>query len=68
MDPDACFSALLEQIANQEWDDAGESADSLQQWMRNGGFPPGGGKLRKTSVYALLRWAIDHPERDPDLR
>ena len=42
MDPDACFSALLEQISHQEWDDAGESAESLQQWLRNGGFgaPP----------------------------
>ena len=68
MDPDACFSALLEQISHQEWDDAGDSAESLQQWMRNGGFPPGGGKLHKTSVYALLRWVIDHPKRDPDLR
>ena len=68
MDPDACFSAMIEQIAHQEWDDGAESAESLQQWMRDGGFPPGGGKLRKTSVYALLRWVIDHPERDPDLR
>ncbi len=66
MDPDACFSMLLEEIAHGEWDDAAEHAESLQRWMRSGGFPPGGGKIRKTSIYALLNWLISHPERDPD--
>lgn len=68
MDPDASLSAILENIVHAEWDDAGEAAESLQAWMRRGGFAPGGGKLRKTSIYALLRWLIDHPDRDPDLR
>lgn len=66
MDPDACFSMQLEEFANSEWDDAAEHAESLQHWMRNGGFPPGGGRIRKTSIYALLKWLISHPERDPD--
>jgi len=66
MDPDACFSMLLEEIAHGEWDDAAEHAESLRRWMRSGGFPPGGGKIRKTSIYALLNWLINHPERDPD--
>lgn len=66
MDPDACLSAILEEIVNGEWDDAAEHAESLRTWMLDGGFPPGGGKLRKTSVYSLLRWLINHPDRDPD--
>ena len=67
MDPDSCFDQTLEHIANEEWDDAAEAAESLQEWLRKGGFPPGGGKLRKTSIYALLRWLISHPARNPDL-
>ena len=66
MDPDACFSLLLENMVLGDWDDAAENAESLQSWLRRGGFPPGGGKIRKTSIYALLNWLIQHPERDAD--
>lgn len=68
MDPDATFSAMLEEIVHGEWDDAAEHAESLRNWLLRGGFLPGGGKLRKTSIYALLRWLINHPDRDPDYR
>ena len=68
MDPDATFSALLEEIEAGEWDDAAEHAESLRTWLQRGGFPPGGGKLRKPSIDALLRWLINHPNRDPDYR
>lgn len=68
MDPDATFSALLEEIEDGEWDDAAEHAESLRTWLQRGGNPPGGGKLRKTSIDALLRWLINHPNRDPDYR
>jgi hypothetical protein len=68
MDPDANFSAILEEIVQGEWEAAADHAESLQSWMRNGGFPPGGGKLRKTSIDALLGWLINHPERNPDNR
>ena len=64
MDPDECFAMLLENIAHSEWNDAAENAETLREWMMKGGFPPGGGKLRKTSIYALLRWLILHPDRD----
>lgn len=67
MEPDASFSMLLEEIANGEWDDAVEHAESLHNWLRRGGFPPGGGKIRKTSIYALLYWVLQNPQRDPDL-
>ena len=66
MDPDACFSMLLENFVRGEWEDAAENAESLQVWLRRGGFPPGGGRIRKTSIDALLNWLIKHPNRDPD--
>ena len=64
MDPDACFSMLLEKIVRGDWDDAAEYAESLQGWLLRGGFPPGSGKIRKTSIDALLSWLIEHPQRD----
>ena len=39
MDPDACFSMLLEKIVHGDWDDAAEYAESLQGWLLRGGFP-----------------------------
>jgi hypothetical protein len=63
MDPDACFSMILECIADEEWMDAAHHAEDLREWMTKGGFPPGGEKLRKTSINALLNWLISHPER-----
>ncbi len=68
MDPDATFSEMLEEIVHGEWDNAAEHAESLRTWLQRGGFPPGGGKLRKTSVHALLRWLIEHPDRNSDYR
>ena len=56
--------ADLENIIHEEWYVAAQNAENLRDWMKKGGFPPGGGKLRKTSIYALLRWLIAHPNRD----
>jgi len=64
IDPDACFSMILENIVLGEWQEAGGNAENLRNWVDKGGFPPGGGKLRKTSIDALLRWLISHPDRD----
>lgn len=64
MDPDECFAMILENIAHEEWNDAAENAENLRNWMIKGGFPPGGGKLRKTSLGAVLRWLISRPTRD----
>ena len=57
---------ILENIVLGDWHEAGENAENLRDWMNNGGFPPGSGKLRKTSINALLKWLIAHPKRDDD--
>ena len=64
MDPDACFSMILESIAAEEWIGAALHAENLHTWLAKGGFPPGAGKLRQPSVDALLDWLISHPNRD----
>ena len=64
MDPDACFSMIMEHVVHEEWHDGAHRAEDLREWMTKGGFPPGGGKLRKTSIDALLEWLISHPKRD----
>ena len=64
MDPDDSLSMILEDIVNEEWSDAATNAENLRDWMKKGGFPPGGGKLRKTAIGAFLNWLIAHPNRD----
>ena len=64
MDPDECLAMILENIAHEEWADAAENAENLRDWMMKGGFPPGGGKLRESSIQALVEWVISHPQRD----
>ena len=66
IDPDACFSTILEHISDGAWSEAAASAENLRTWLNKGGFPPGGGKLRKTSIDMLLKWLIAHPKRDDD--
>jgi hypothetical protein len=63
MDPDACLSTIFENVADGEWTDAAHCAEDLRNWISKGGFPPGGGKLRDTSIAALLNWLIAHPQR-----
>ena len=65
MDPDACLSELFEQIAESNWQEAAEKAESLLEWMAQGGFLPGGGRLRPSSLAAFLNWVIEQqPEED----
>ena len=64
MDPDACFSLILEEIVIEDWGEAANHAESLKTWMTRGGFPPGGGRIRKTSIHSLLNWLIKHPGRE----
>ena len=64
MDPDTCFSMILDSIAGEEWIGAAQHAENLRTWLAKGGFPPGGGKIRTTSINALLDWLISHPERE----
>ena len=46
MDPDTCFSMILDSIAGEEWIGAAQHAENLRTWLTKGGFPPGGGKIR----------------------
>ena len=50
MDPNACLSDLLEAIADDDEERARELAEGLLSWLAGGGFEPGGGKLRKSSI------------------
>ena len=50
MDPDACFCLLLEADAAMETDQVYEHAKNLREWLDKGGFYPGGGKLRESSI------------------
>jgi hypothetical protein len=66
MDPDATFAAILERISDEDWTEAAIQATSLKRWLRAGGFAPGSGKIRMTSIHALLNWLIKHSERHSD--
>jgi hypothetical protein len=56
MDPDACFSELLEAIAASDFQDACDHAENLLAGLDRGGFAPGGGKLRLTAVRGFCTW------------
>lgn len=66
MDPDACFAMLLENVADDEFAGAAELAESLQHWLSRGGFPPGGGRLRRTSLDSFLAWVASPGNRHLD--
>ena len=55
---------ILENIVDEEWGDAADNAENLRTWLNKGDFPPGGGKLRKTSIDAFIEWLMSHPNRD----
>ena len=57
MDPDTCFSELLEAIAANERQNAYDHAENLLMWLERGGFSPGGGKLRDNSIHDFCNWA-----------
>ena len=56
MDPNTCFSELLEAVAANEQQDAHEHAENLLAWLDRGGFSPGGGKLRDNSIRDFCNW------------
>lgn len=65
MDPDACLSELFESLAESNWHEAAEKAVALLEWMAQGGFLPGGGRLRPSSLAAFLHWVVkQQPQED----
>ena len=56
MDPNTCFSELLEAVAANERQDAYDYADNLLTWLDRGGFSPGGGKLQDNSIREFCNW------------
>ena len=58
MDPNACFSDLLDAVACGEVSDARDAAENLTEWLRKGGFYPGNGMLRESAIDAFLRWIL----------
>ena len=63
MDPDACLSMILSSLAGEEWIGAAQHAENLRNWLEKGGFPPGAGKLRESSIYAFIEWVIIYSRR-----
>ena len=63
MDPDACFCLILDSIVEDDWTAAADHADDLRNWLSKGGFPPGGGKLRRSSIDGMLDWLISQSSR-----
>ena len=58
MDPDRCFSMLLEHIAAKEWQEAADRAGDLKSWLSRGGFYPGGSRLDPNAIDAFLEWSL----------
>ena len=54
MDPNACFSDLLDALGENDLELAQEFGTYLEEWLTKGGFYPGNGKIRKTSIHAFL--------------
>ena len=40
MDPQAAWQQMVSAVSGGHWDEAGEYADGLYQWLQRGGFPP----------------------------
>lgn len=64
MDPNACFSMILSSIASEEFVGAAQHAANLREWLVKGGFPPGAGQLRESSIHAFVDWVISQPQRN----
>ena len=54
MDPDACLSDLFDSMAQGDYAAAGQKASDLLEWLGKGGFAPGAGKLRESSLRSFL--------------
>ena len=54
MDPDACLKVLFVLMAQGDYAAAGQKASDLLEWLGKGGFAPGVGKLRESSLRSFL--------------
>lgn len=45
MDPDAALADLMDALTMDEWDDALDAVENLQDWLDKGGSPPSPGDL-----------------------
>ena len=59
MDPNACFADLLEALADREDFAANEHAQNLSDWLAKGGFYPGDGKIRHSTIDAFLKYVLE---------
>ena len=64
MDPDACFSDLLDSLARDEYAQACDHAENLLVWLDSNGFIPGGGRLRASSIRAFCVWAMANYQKE----
>ena len=65
MDPDACFSELLEAISAHENAEAYDHAENLLAWLDRGGFAPGDAKLRENSIREFCNWVKNNYRKEP---
>ena len=40
MDPQTAWQQMVSAVSGGHWEEAGEYADGLYQWLQRGGFPP----------------------------
>lgn len=65
MDPDACLTELIDAVAAGDGQEAYDHADNLLMWLNRGGFAPGGGKLRLSSIRSFCNWVKStYPSED----
>jgi hypothetical protein len=67
MDPNACFSELLEALACDDYPDAIEAATNLNDWLLKDGFAPGDDKIDRNSILVFCQWVLDKRDRLPEL-
>ena len=65
MDPDTCFSELVEAVSGNEESEAYDHAEDLLNWLDRGGFAPGGDKLRESSIRMFCEWVKFNYHKEP---
>ncbi len=63
MDPNACFSELLEALACDDYDDALVAATNLREWFEKDGFTPGADLINRNSILVFCEWVMDEHKK-----